>query len=237
METLYAVAKAVFWPPLHYGLRWRIEGSHLIPVRGSVILASNHSSYLDPLCLAYLADRRGRHVRFLAKEELFEKRGLGPLLRGVHQIPVRRGTKGARAALEPAVEDLRRGECVAVFPEGTISLDLDPMPGKTGTARLARAAGVPVTPVGLWGAHRILFKGRKPDWRTGVAEVAVVGPPVRVGPDEDVHGATDRIMAAICEQVARARELYPQRPAPGADDWWVRPPETARLRSCREGAT
>ena len=69
-----------------------------------------------------------------------------------------------------------------MFPEGTISLDLDPMVGKSGTARLAQESGVPVTPVGLWGAHRILFKGRKPEWRTGVAETVVVGPPMPIAP-------------------------------------------------------
>src|SRR3989304_71551 len=55
------------------------------------------------------------------------------------------------------------GGLVPVFREGTISLDLDPMAGKSGTARLAKASGVPVTPVGLWGTHRIMFKGRRPD--------------------------------------------------------------------------
>jgi hypothetical protein len=82
----------------------------------------------------------------------------------------------------------------------------------------------------MWGAHRILFKGRKPSWRWGVAEVAVVGPPVHVAPHDDVRASTDRIMAAVCEQVARARELYPQRPADGDDGWWVRGPESAVLR-------
>ena len=131
------------------------------------------------------------------------------------------------------MDALRRGECVTVFPEGTISLDLDPMAGKSGTARLAQASGVPVTPVGLWGMQRVLFKGRKPRVahrrrRDGDASARRCA----VAPDEDVHEATDRIMAAICEQVARAREIYPQSPEPGDDGWWVRPPETARLRSC-----
>jgi hypothetical protein len=82
----------------------------------------------------------------------------------------------------------------------------------------------------MWGAHRIMFKGRKPHWRTGVAEVVSVGQPVRVAPDADVREATDRIMAAVVDQVRRARELYPQRPAGDDDGWWVRPPETAVLR-------
>jgi 1-acyl-sn-glycerol-3-phosphate acyltransferase len=232
VDATYVLARAALFPPLHLGIRWTIEGSQMVPVRGPVILASNHISYLDPLVLAYLADRRHRKVRFLAKAELFDKGLLGPLLRSAGQIPVRRGSADAASSLDAAVDALGRGECVTVFPEGTISLDLDPMAGKSGTARLAQASGVPVTPVGLWGAHRIMFKGRKPSWHTGVAETVVVGEPVPVAADEDVRVATDRIMTAISATVARAREIYPQTPAPGEDDWWVRPPETARLRSC-----
>jgi 1-acyl-sn-glycerol-3-phosphate acyltransferase len=230
MDRAYGAARAVLLPPLHFGLRWTVEGTDRIPVRGPVILASNHTSYLDPLALAYVADRRKRRVRFLAKAELFDKRGLGAFLHAAHQIPVSRGSATASGALDEAVASLRRGECVAVFPEGTISLDLEPMAAKTGTARLAAASGVPVTPVGLWGAHRILFKGRKPRWRSGVAQSMVIGAPVRVGADEDVYEATDRIMEAIAGCVQRARALYPQQPAAGDDGWWVRPPETAVAR-------
>jgi 1-acyl-sn-glycerol-3-phosphate acyltransferase len=231
VEPVYSVVRAGLLPPLRYGIKWTIEGAHLIPPRGPVILASNHTSYLDPLVLAYLADRRHRRVRFLTKAELFDKKPLGFLLRQVRQIPVVRNSPTAAGSLELAVEALGRGECVVIFPEGTISLDLEPMEGKSGTARLAAITGVPVTPVGLWGAHRILFKGRKPHWRTGVAETAVVGAPVRIGPDEQASAATPRIMAAIAACVARAREIYPQRAQPGEDDWWVRGPETARVRA------
>jgi 1-acyl-sn-glycerol-3-phosphate acyltransferase len=223
------LAKAVFWPGLRYGLRWTIEGEMHLPTAGPCILASNHISYLDPLTLAYVADRRGRRVRFLAKAELFDKRGLGSLLRTARQIPVERGTADASGALSAAVGALRRGECVAVFPEGTISLDLEPMRGKSGTARLAQAAGVPVVPVGLWGTHRILMKGRKPHWNIGVAQVAVVGPPLRVDAGMHVKDATNRIMDAISTCVARAREIYPQRPPEGTDAWWWREPDTVRV--------
>jgi 1-acyl-sn-glycerol-3-phosphate acyltransferase len=236
VEFTYGFARNVLFPPMHAGLRWTIEGVHRIPVRGPVLLASNHVSYLDPIVLGYVADRRHRKVRFLTKAELFEKRGLAPLLRQTRQIPVHRESASASGSLEFAVEALRGGECVAVFPEGTISLDLEPMAGKSGTARLAAMTGVPVTPVGLWGTHRILFKGRKPSWRWGVAETVVVGDPVRVEPDEAVHEATDRVMAAIVACVRRAREIYPQRPVPGEDAWWVRGPETARVRPARRSA-
>ncbi|MGQ0823642.1 MAG: lysophospholipid acyltransferase family protein [Actinomycetota bacterium] len=230
MDALYSVAKGAFYPGLRFGLRWTIEGADKISRDGPIILASNHISYLDPLTLAFVANRQRRRLRFLAKAELFDRRGLGTLLRAAHQIPVQRGKGDAAHALDAALDALRRGECVAVFPEGTISLDLEPMIGKSGTARLARAAGVPVTPVGLWGSHRIMFKGRAPRWRTGVAQVAVVGDPVKVGPDDHVREATERIMSAIATGVARARERYPQRPTPGADPWWWRDPESAYAR-------
>ena len=149
------------------GCAGRSRAREHIPASGPVILASNHVSYLDPLTLAYVADQRGRRVRFLAKAELFDKPGLGALLRAAHQIPVQRGRATPRTRSTAAVDALGRGECVAVFPEGTISADLEPMRGKSGTARLAKAAGVAVDPVGLWGTHRILTKGRKPHWQMG----------------------------------------------------------------------
>ena len=162
----------------------------------------------------------------LAKRELFEKHAMGAVLRHAHQIPVARDTAEAAGSLDAAVAALAAGECVGVFPEGTISLDLEPMAGKTGTARLAAASGVPVTPVGLWGAQRILFKGRKPRWRWGVAESVVVGDPVPVAAGDDVREGTDRIMRAVAACVAQARARYPQRPRPGEGDWWVRGPDT-----------
>jgi 1-acyl-sn-glycerol-3-phosphate acyltransferase len=217
-------------PVLERGIRWTIEGVHLLPPHGPLLVATNHTSYLDPFAAGYLVDRRHRRPRFLAKAELFDKPVLGPWLRHAGQIPVKRDTDAAAGSLSPAVDALRHGECVVVFPEGTISLDLEPAPARTGVARLAAESRVPVTPVGMWGLHRIMFKGRKPHWRWGVAESIVVGPPVRVTAGDDIYEATDRVMAAIATCVARARAIYPQHPAPGEDDWWVRSPETAHPR-------
>ena len=187
-----------------------------------MILASNHTSYLDPLALAYLGLQRKRRTRFLAKEELFAKTGLGGILRGAHQIPVARGTAGAAGSLVAAEDALLAGECVAVFPEGTISTDLDPMPAKTGTARLAAATGVTVLPVAIWGTHRVQTKGRRPTPHWGLPCVVVVGEAIVV--DGEVAAATYAIDAAIAGVVERARELYPVEPRPGDDAWWHRAP-------------
>ena len=223
---MYSVAKGVFWPWLRWGLHWTIEGEQNIPAAGPVVLASNHVSYLDPLTLAWVADQRGRHVRYLAKAELFDKPVLGQLLHAAHQIPVRRGRADAADALHTAVAALESGECIGVFPEGTISQDLEPMVAKSGTARLVQRAGASIIPVGLWGTHRILTKGRKPHWQWGVAQTAVVGKPIVPEPGEHVKQTTDRMMAAIVECVARARELYPGRDR-GSEEWWWRDPDTA----------
>jgi 1-acyl-sn-glycerol-3-phosphate acyltransferase len=233
VELLFDGVRAVLYPPMYVGISWKPEGLEHIPTEGPVILASNHTSYLDPLALAFLATKRGRRTRFLTKDDLFEKGVLGWMLRGMHHIPVSRGTADAAGSLVAAEEALGRGRAIAVFPEGTISLDLEPMVGKTGTARLAAATGAPVVPIGLWGLHRMMFKGRKPRWRTGITEVARIGAPLTIDANEDVLIATDRIMDAICEQVRAARRAYPQSPAAGEGDWWIRPPETAVLRSCR----
>jgi len=229
VEIAYPVVLAGVRPVLRFGLRWSIEGLEQIPQSGGVILASNHISYLDPLVLAVVADKQKRRVRYLAKEELFGKPVLGTFLRSAGQIPVARGSADAAEALGGAVKAVGSGECVVVFPEGTISLDLEPMQGRTGTARLAAASGVDVVPVGVWGDHRILFKGRPARWRTGIAVSVVIGNPLNISPDEDVHAATDRVMTAICQCVSRARAIYPQHAAEG-DDWWERAPDSAILR-------
>ena len=231
MELLYGLVEVLLRPPVRRGLRWRIEGLERVPASGPVLLASNHLSYFDPIAVANLTDLAGRRVRYLAKAELFRHRLLGAGLRRMGQIPIERGAADA-AALDAAAAALRRGECVHVFPEGTISDDLDPMAGKTGLARLAKAAGVDVLTVGLWGTHRVMPpKGRKAErWRTPIT--VVVGDTIPVGPDANPREATDRIMGGICTAVAQARRLYPKAAA-GADVWWARPPESARLRSCR----
>ncbi len=232
MELLYGLVETLLRPPVRRCLRWRIEGVERIPASGPVLLASNHLSYFDPIAIANLTDLARRRVRFLAKAELFQNRVLRAGLRRMGQIPVERGT-GDAGALDAAAAALRTGECVHVFPEGTISPDLDPMAGKTGLARLARASGVDVMTVGLWGTQRVVPPRNRKAERFRTPITMVVGETVAVGPGANPRETTDRIMGAICAAVAEARRLYPLPPGAGAEPWWFRPPESARLRSCR----
>lgn len=231
-EWLADLVEWVGEPVVRRGLAWTLEGLEQVPAEGPLILAANHISYLDPLCVAYVGHQRGRRVRFLGMAELFRSRALGGFLRRLGHIPVARGTDRASTSLTSALAALDAGQCVGIFPEGGISRDLNPRTGRTGVVRLAQASGAPVVPVGLWGAHRLVTPGRPLRWRPGVAQVASVGAPLRIGPDENVGGAVDRVMGAICAEVARARDRYPRPVSPGEGDgpWWWQAPEAAVLR-------
>lgn len=211
-------------------IRWTIIGVDHIPADGAVLLACNHVSFLDPMAVLWLTDRRHRKVRFMAKAELWNSRFCRFFLVRGRQIPVSRNTLAAAGSLHAAAESLAAGECVCIYPEGTISEDLEPMAAKVGIGRLATEASGPVVPVGIWGTHRLSTIGRKPRPRIGVAVTMVVGEPVDVHHTDDIADAADRIMAAICDCVATARRVYPQHPRGRDDGWWVRAPESAVLR-------
>jgi 1-acyl-sn-glycerol-3-phosphate acyltransferase len=216
--------------PIRLFFHIRRVGSTHVPRRGPVLLACNHISLFDPLVVLWLGECTRRKVRFLAMAELWKHRVLRFFLVHTAQIPVDRSSAGALGSLESAAGALRDGECVAVFPEGEISVDLELMPGKTGVARLAASTGVPVTPMGVWGTQRVHAKGRKPKLPCGTALSIVVGAPITVAPDDDVFDATDRIMEAVAACVATARAIYPQQPRPGEDPWWVRGPGSAVMQ-------
>jgi 1-acyl-sn-glycerol-3-phosphate acyltransferase len=237
VEPVYGLARILVYPARPM-LRIRVGGAFAIPREGPVLLASNHVSVLDPLLMLWLGECTHRHVRFLAMAELWEQPVLRFFLVHTKQIPVARETAGAAGSLVPAARALNGGEFLAVYPEGGVSEDLEPMPGKTGVARLAAKTGVPVTPVGVWGMQRLWpRKPRKRRLRVGVGVSIAVGEPIPVGPDDDVFEATDRIMQGVADAVARARRLYPWTPERGEDDWWVRGPETSRMRPTRRGRT
>jgi 1-acyl-sn-glycerol-3-phosphate acyltransferase len=138
-------------------------GAEQIPAVGGVIIAANHVSWLDPFALGHFVYGTGRLPRFMAKASLFRKPVIGVILRGANQIPVHRGERDGAAALSDAVQALRDGEAVLLYPEGAITGDPEywPMQAKTGVARLALMSGAPVIPVAQWGAQEILGRSRR----------------------------------------------------------------------------
>jgi len=202
-----------------FGFRFDLRGIENVPATGGAVLASNHVSYFDFMFVGYMAHRRGRRlVRFMAKQAVFRHPIGGPLMRGMKHIPVDRAA-GA-AAYRHAVEALRAGELVGVFPESTISRSYVPRPMKSGAARMALEAGVPLIPVLTWGGHRVWTVGRRPVWRRRVAVSIWVDEPLAVLPDDTAATLTARLAVRLRDLVDKAVADYPDRPE-GGDDWWL----------------
>lgn len=185
------------------------HGAEHLPAEGGFIAVANHLTEVDPLTFAHFLWDNGHVPRVLAKASLFRVPVLGPVLRATGQIPVHRETAAAGDSLRSAVAAVGQGECVAVFPEGTLTRDPDlwPMVGRTGVARLALTTRVPVVPVAQWGMQDLLArygKVLKPFPRKKVTVVA--GPPVDLSDLYDrphdtatLREATERVMTAITE--------------------------------------
>ena len=132
----------VFAPWAAWWGRMSVEGLEALPRSGPLLLAGNHDSNMDPVAVG-VAARKRRQVRALAKAELWDVRGLAPILNAMGQVPILRG-EGDTGALDRAIEALRDGVCIGVFPEGTRSLGRT-MRARTGISRLAEA--VPETKI------------------------------------------------------------------------------------------
>jgi 1-acyl-sn-glycerol-3-phosphate acyltransferase len=223
MEVLYRLL-ALLGRALLRVMGWRVQmaGAEHIPAEGAAVVVSNHISYLDPLVVGRVLHERGRLPRFLAKEELFRIPLAGSLLLRMRHVPVDRHGDGAGRALPQALERLADGHVVVLWPEGTISSAFVPAAdeAKSGAARMAMAAGVPLIPVATWGGQRIATKHRPRNLQRGVLLVARVGEPLAYEPGDDPGEVTRRVMARLSELVDEAASTYAQRPAGPHDDWW-----------------
>jgi 1-acyl-sn-glycerol-3-phosphate acyltransferase len=200
------------------GFRLTINGSDNLPASGGAVLASNHVSYFDFMFVGIPAHYRGRRlVRFMAKQSVFENPISGPLMRGMHHIPVDRAA-GA-AAYRSAVAALRSGELVGVFPESTISRAFVPREIKSGAARMAIESGVPLIPVVVWGGHRVWTTGRKPKLQRGIPVVIEVGRPMELPADASVADVTVSLHAELTALVEKVQASYPA-PTTEAEQWW-----------------
>jgi 1-acyl-sn-glycerol-3-phosphate acyltransferase len=152
----------------------------------------------------------------MAKEVLFRNRYSGPLMRGMHHIPVDRGA-GAGSYRE-AIRYLGEGEIVGVFPEATISRSFELKEFKSGAVRMAAEAGVPVIPMILWGTQRMMTKDHPRDFSRHQRVAITVGEPMPVGADEDATEATARLRKTMAGMLDRTIQASADKPA-GA--WWL----------------
>lgn len=202
------------------GWKVRTTGAEHIPRSGPAVIATNHVGYLDFIVVGWGARDAKRLVRFMAKQEVFDHKIAGPLMRGMKHIPADRFGQ-AGLAVERSIEAVHNGEVVGMFPEGTISRSFVPRQGKTGAARIAIEGGAPLIPGAVWGTQRILTKGRPKNFKRKVALTVDFGPPVAYEPGEDPGAVTERLMAAITDLVKVAEARYPENPASPNGEWWL----------------
>jgi 1-acyl-sn-glycerol-3-phosphate acyltransferase len=199
-------------------VKLRVAGRENLPLDGGAVIAVTHFGYLEFAIVewvTWLANRR--RIRFMAKKGAFKGWPLGALMRNMKHIPVDRAA--GSGAYDEAVTALKSGELVGVFPEGTVSRSFEVQSLKSGAVRLAQAAGVPLIPVAVWGAHRILAKGAKSKARerVGVPVYVKIGAPVDVAADADIHDATDALRATLQQLTDELQDIYP---VDGAGQWW-----------------
>ena len=132
---LYAVITRLLLPLAWWG-RLQLTGLEVLPERGPVLVVPNHDSQMDPVVLG-VALRRRRPLRYLARANLWKVPGLGPVMRGLRQIPIERGARDA-GAIGAAVAALEAGNAICIFPEGKLSLG-ERLRARSGVARLKEA--------------------------------------------------------------------------------------------------
>ncbi|MTV27044.1 1-acyl-sn-glycerol-3-phosphate acyltransferase [Nitriliruptoraceae bacterium ZYF776] len=200
--------------------RWRFDvaGQEHLPRHGGAVFATNHTSFWDYFTVGrapYLG--WGRPVRILAKESLFRAPLFGAVMRRAQHIPVHRG-RGADA-LRSAVAALERDELVLVLPEQTVSPSFELLEFKTGAARMAARAGVPLVPAVSWGSHRFHTTGRRPRWSWRLPVVIRYGEPLYPTVDDDPEEVTAELRRRVQSLLDEAQDAYLDGSPAGA--WWV----------------
>jgi 1-acyl-sn-glycerol-3-phosphate acyltransferase len=204
--TVIGAARVLF---AAQGLKFRVTGMENVPRSGGAVFAINHTGYMDFTYAGYAAYPAGRLVRFMAKESIWRNRVAGPLMRGMKHIPVDR--EAGAGSFRAAVNALKAGEIVGVFPEATISRSFELKDFKSGTIRMAQAAGVPVIPVTIWGSQRVWTKGHpKRLGRTNIPIYITVGEPIAVGKGSAAaEEANDTLRDRMRAQLHADQDAYP----------------------------
>ena len=209
-------ARAAF---MMLGLKFTVVGAENIPSTGGAVLASNHVSYLDFIFVGLGAAQSKRLVRITAQDSVFRHKVSGPLMRGMHHIPVDRSA-GADA-YDEALKALRDGEVIGVFPEATISRAFLIKDLKNGAARLAADADVPLIPMVVWGGQRMMSKGTPRSLKRGNHIYITIGEPMYPQASDDANTVTVELRARLEELLADTIERYPVTPKGDDDRWWL----------------
>ena len=202
------------------GLRIDVRGAEHLPRDGGAVLAGNHVGFLDFLFVGLVGRRRGRFVRFLAKQGVFLPPLVGAAMRAMGHVAVDRAH--GEVALRHAVAKASRGEVVGLFPEATISHSWELRPLRPGAAAVATWCQVPLVPVAVWGSQRILTVGGRFSLRRGTPVMIRVGEPLVPTPDcRPVCRLRAAARSRLDALLAEAMDAYPEQPRDDADRWWL----------------
>src|ERR1700761_355517 len=222
-EPVYRLGEGVVPPVVAMnGTKFTFQGLENIPAQGPAILAQNHTSYLDWLPPLFAVRERGRRMYFMIKAEMADVKAVNYVIKHARLIPVDR-TRG-QDAFDLAVQRLREGELIGMHPEATISRSFELREFKTGAARMALAARVPIIPTIVWGAHRIWPKDHpKKVFRNKDPVTVAAGRPL------PPHGTPEQLNVALRytmnELLYQVQEEYPH-PEGG---FWVPRRRLARI--------
>ncbi len=194
------------------------------------MIAINHTSYIDWFPSALAAYQRHRRLRFMIKEEMQKVKVVNFLIKHTGTIPVDREAGGGAYAV--AVERLRAGELVAVYPEATISRSFELKEFKSGAARMALEAQVPIMPLIVWGAQRRWTKDHPRNLgREKIPMTVAVGPPIDAAETVDETDAAMReAMTTLLHESSRSTRIPKART--GCRAGWVAPRRRWTRRSC-----
>lgn len=196
------------------GTKITFRGLENLPGHGGAVIAINHTSYIDFLPAALAATACKRRLRFMIKAEMKQVKVVNFLITRTRTIPVDRSAGGDAYAV--AVEQLRAGELVAVYPEATISRAFELKDFKSGAPRMALEAGVPIIPLIVWGAQRMWTKDHpKSLGRKKIPITVVLGKPI--APDGTVAELEAELRTSMTEVLHRVQEEYPHP----AGAYWV----------------
>jgi 1-acyl-sn-glycerol-3-phosphate acyltransferase len=198
-------------------LKFDMQGTEHVPRSGGALLVFNHVSYVDFILGGFAAHPSKRLVRFMAKREVFDHRWTGPLMRSMQHIAVDRA-EGV-ASYDEAVQRLRAGEVVGIFPEATISRSFELKEFKTGATRMAAEAGVPLVPVVLWGTQRLKTKGHPQDFSRGKTIAITVGEPLHPTGVNSL-AETAQLKSQMARMLDETIRRYPADEQPPGS-WWL----------------
>lgn len=191
----YSACCIILAPIFYFLFGLRVTGREKIP-DGAAIVCANHSSFIDPVVLVFAFTRK-YHLHLMAKVELFKNRLLGFFLRHIGTFPVDRSSTDIHA-IKTALQYLRNGEKIGMFPEGTRVSEDDAVTAKNGAVKMADKTGAPIVPVYIPRRKGIFRK-----------LPVVIGDPFYVNPEK--RKLTGEEFASITEELMeKIKELKPE---------------------------